>query len=67
MTDLSLAIDIDDEDEENVKPSANRQFVLTQCSLASKAKALAEAKNISIEQATYEVAKKHPELARRAQ
>ena len=57
----------DDEDEENVKPSANRQFVLTQCSLASKAKALAEAKNISIEQATYEVAKKHPELARRAQ
>ncbi len=32
-----------------------------------KAKALAESKNIDIEKATYEVAKKHPELAQRAQ
>lgn len=57
----------DDDDGENVRPSANRQFTLTQCNLASKAKALAESKNIDIEKATYEVAKKHPELARRAQ
>lgn len=57
----------DDDDGDNIRPSANRQFTLTQCNLASKAKALAEAKNISIEQATYEVAKKHPELAQRAQ
>lgn len=55
------------DDGENVKPSANRRYLLTQCSLADKAKALAASKNITLEAATYEIARKHPELARRPQ
>lgn len=55
------------DDSENVKPSANRRYLLTQCSLADKAKALAASKNITLEAATYEIARKHPELARRPQ
>ena len=40
------------DDGENVKPSANRRYLLTQCSLADKAKALAASKNITLEAAT---------------